>query len=337
MKKMNKGYYSRGLSLVAILSLLLVSSCTYDYFEDETNYVVYVPKADKELRTDSFQIEDLSIIICNGERIVKERYSFAPFAESGRSIRGDFNFRLYPGPYNVYCFSNMKETPLQDMDSYSQAWFGLTKADDGFYKEPSPIYLDYLTPTIEFPGPTLIDTAWFEKTYVGRIGVVFDNLEQINSALTKTNIKYVQIVATGIGVVQHLSAMTTWNDTRSSRNDPSDKMLLSSELMNPQYKHFTMGIENYYFPSPDLSEEGVNEPIVLQLSFIGHDDKPIASLELAVVDSQRNPLILHMNELIVIEIDGSKVQVLHVDNPEDWNPTIVKEGNSGPGGGGIEI
>ena len=50
-EKMNKKYYSQFFYLLAVLpALLYFSSCTYDYFEDETNYIVYVPKADENKR-----------------------------------------------------------------------------------------------------------------------------------------------------------------------------------------------------------------------------------------------------------------------------------------------
>ncbi|MFV0330994.1 MAG: hypothetical protein ACK5KL_14445, partial [Dysgonomonas sp.] len=150
---MNKRYYLQFFYLLAILpTLLYLSSCTYDYFEDETNYEIYVPKADKNLMTDTYSIKDLSIFIYNGE-LNKERYSYNPFADNARSEVGNFNFRLYPGSYEVFSFINVEDLLFQDLNSYSKSRFDLQKSTDGTYKEPSAIYVDYKTPTIQFPGP----------------------------------------------------------------------------------------------------------------------------------------------------------------------------------------
>lgn len=120
---MNKKYYSQFFYLLAVLpALLYFSSCTYDYFEDETNYIVYVPKADENKRTDTYNIKDLSIFIYNDE-LYKERYSYTPFTENPRSKLGNFNFRLYPGTYNVYCFSNLEDILFQDLNTFSTARF----------------------------------------------------------------------------------------------------------------------------------------------------------------------------------------------------------------------
>lgn len=336
---MNKDYYPQALCLLAILSILLfIPSCTYDYFEDETNYEVYVPKADKDLRTETYGIEDLSIFIYN-EGLKKERYSFSPFAENARSLSGNFNFRLYPASYTVYCFTNVQEADFQNLNTYSEARFDLQQFTDGYYKEPSAIYVEYKTPTIHFPGPIVSDTARFERKYVGRICVAFKDLIKLDPLLTQANIKKIQIEASGIGVTQFLSALTDSINTRSARNSVDDKMLLNSEVFDVEYKDFDFGIQNYYYPSPDLSKEGREEPIVLKLRFWGQSDNELSSpLTIRVADKKTGkPIVLHTNETLVVEVDGNDIQILSLDDPEKWNSQIEDEGNSGPGGGGIGV
>lgn len=336
---MNKGYYSRVFCLLVVLSILiLIPSCTYDYFEDETNYVVYIPKVDKDKRTDTYSIEDLSIFIYN-DGLHKEKYSHSPFTENARSMSGNFNFRLYPGPYSVYCFTNVQDTHFQDLNTYSEARFDLQKSTDGTYMEPSAIYVDYMNPTIQFPGPVLTDTALFERKYVGRICVAFKNLTKLSSSLTQSNIKKIEIEASGVGVVQYLSALKDSVSTRSARNSATDIMQLSANIFDPEYKDFEFGVQNYYFPSPDLSAEGRGgEPIVLKISFIGHDDKALTGVfTVAVADRTNKPIILHMNETLVVEVDGNDIQILSLDDPEKWNSQIQEEKPSGPGEGGIGV
>jgi hypothetical protein len=337
---MNKDYYPQALCFLAILSILLfIPSCTYDYFEDETNYEVYVPKADKDLRTETYGIEDLSIFIYN-EGLKKERYSLSPFAENARSKSGNFNFRLYPASYTVYCFTNVKEINFRNLDTYNEAGFDLQQSTDGYYKEPSAIYVEYKTPTIHFPGPVVSDTALFERKYVGRICVAFKDLIKLDPLLTQANIKNIQIEASGVGTTQFFPALTDSINTRSARNSADDKMLLNSDVYNHlDYKDFDFGIQNYYFPSPDLYGEGREEPIVLKLRFFGQSGNELSSpLTIRVTDKKTGkPIVLHMNETLIVEVDGNDIQILSLDDPENWNPQIEEEGNSGPGGGGIGV
>lgn len=336
---MNKGYYSRFFYLLVILPiLLLIPSCTYDYFEDETNYVVYVPKVDKDLRTETYSIEDLSIFIYN-DGLQKEKYSHSPFTENARSMSGNFNFRLYPGSYTVYCFTNAQETHFQNLNTYDEARFDLQQSTDGVYQEPSAIYVEYKTPTIQFPGPVVSDTAHFERKYVGRICVAFKDLYKLDASLTKNNIKRIEIEATGVGVTQYLLALKDSINTRSARYNATDKMQLSAEVFDLEYKDFEFGIQNYYFPSPDLSAEPgrENEPISLLMKFIGQSDDVLTTLTAYVRDKAGNPIVLHMNETLIIEVDGNNIQILPLINPEDWDPQIESEGDSGPGSGGIGV
>ncbi|MDR2955400.1 MAG: hypothetical protein LBV43_09990 [Prevotella sp.] len=337
---MIKEYHISGFYLlIALFLLLLVTSCTYDYFEDETNYVVYIPKADKNVRTEDYKVEDVNILIYNGD-LQKERYSYHPFAENARSIYGNFNFRLYPGTYSVYNFTELQETSLIDLSSHSQARFELKQSADGlYYEEPQAIYVEYKNPTIHFPGPLVIDTVLFETKYTGRICIAFKNLTKIDPSLTYNNIKKIKIEARGIGVTQYLSKMDVITDnTRSSRKTPDDKMLLTSTPFKLEYKDFEFGVQNNYYPSPDLSQEGREfEPIDLNLSFIGQDDTSLSYLNIAVKDKNRNPVVLHMDETLVVEVDGNNITILRLDNLEEWNPQIESEDDSDPSGGGISI
>lgn len=335
---MNKGYYPQIFFLLAILSvLLLIPSCTYDYFEDETNYEVYVPKADKDMRTDEYSIEDLDIFIYD-DVLSKERHSSTPFEENTRSMRGNFNFRLFPNSYNVYCFTNTQDIDFYDLDTYSQARFDLQQSTDGtYYKEPSAIYVEHKAPTINFPGPLVSDTVLFESKYVGRICVAFKNLTEVSTLLTQANIKEIRIEATGIGTTQYLQMLTDSINTRSSRKTPNDKMKLVSEVFDLEYKDFSFGIQNYFYPSPDLSKEGYpDEPIVLDMNFIDHSDNVLFVLSVAVVDNAKKTMILHMNETLIVEVDGYNIQVLHLDDIEDWDSQIDVEGGSGSGSNGID-
>mgnify|MGYP000928640119 CR=1 FL=1 len=328
---MFKRYFAfRFISLLALCSTIL-PACTYDYFDDESNYVVYVPKADAEKVIDSYSIEDLAIYIYS-EDLQRERYSFSPFEEDARAVIGNYHFKLFPGFHSVYSFTGLSNLTFTDLNTQSTARFDLQKNTDGYYLEPSAIFLEYATPTILFPGPVVTDTAHFERPFTGRICIAFKNMSSLHSSLTANDISKVEIEATGIGTTQYFSQITDSVSTRSSRFSSEDKMLLSSVVYENPYEDFEFGLENHYLPSPAL---GTKEYISLQLRFINNQNMEVYSMFVDLADETRNPIILHTNETIVIKIDGDKIHIISLDNPADWE-SIMGGGSSGPGSG-VEV
>ncbi|WP_255491297.1 MULTISPECIES: hypothetical protein [unclassified Dysgonomonas] len=316
----------------------MFSSCTYDYFEDETNYVVYVPKADAAKMTDTYKVEDVRIYIFNTD-LQRERYSVNPFAENARSRVGNFHFKLLPGLHHVYCFTNMQNIGFSDIQSHNTARFGLQQSEDGYYQEPPVILVDYNEPHMRVPGPPITDTAWFEHQYVGRICFAMKNLGKVNPKLSFDNIKKVDIIASGVGTIQYLSQLSDSVQTRSSRNGIDDKMRLSAELYQSPYKDFEFGFENYYLPSPDLSAEGnSSDAFSFKISFMDAGNNIIETLNVDAVDSKTGKaVVLHMAQTIVLTIDGNNVQILELGNPHDWYSDIEGTDNNTPGNGGIEM
>ncbi len=334
---MIQGYNSSRLcfSVLVICLLSILNSCTYDYFEDETNYIVYVPKADKDLLSDIYRIEDLGILIYNTTDLEKEKYSNYPFFENVRTREGNFNFRLFPGTHSVFCFANMQSVTFSDLASFDTAAFGLQKSSDSYYSEPPAIYTECATPTIHYPGPVVMDTARFERQYVGRICVAFKRLTKISPTLTFDNIKKVNVIAKGIGVTQKLSQLSDSVNTRSSRYTDQDTMLLEATLYQNPYRDFDFGFQNYYFPFPLFTED--DRPVILSINLIGENGNILYSFDVEIADENSNPITLHMNETLVVEIDGDNIQILHLDNIKEWSPQIESGGNSSPGGNGVEM
>lgn len=333
----NKHKYTGSFYIILLASLWLFSSCTYDYFEDETNYVVYVPKADVNKRTETYKVDDVRIFIYNTD-LEKDRYSLNPFEDNARTTVGNFNFKLLPGLHPVHCFSNITGVDFSEIQSYSTAKFALQQFEDGYYKEPPVILSDYKEPLIRFPGPLVTDTAWFEHKYVGRICVAIKNLQNVDPKLTFDNIKKIEVLASGVGTFQYLSNISDSINTRSSRKAADEMMKLTATLYKNPFQDFDLGFENYYLPSPDLSSEGNSlEPISLLLNFLDANDNIISTLSVDVVDSGYEPIILHMAETIVVTIDGNNIQILRLRDLLDWNPDIETGGDNTPNGGGTEV
>lgn len=323
--------------LFVFISICLLSSCTYDYFEDETNYVVYVPKVDVNNITDTYKVDHVRIFIYNQD-LEKHRYSLAPFDENPRTKVGNFHFKLLPGVHPVLSFSNINAIEFSDIESYKTSKFTLQQAEDGSFKEPPVIMSDYFEALIRFPGPLVRDTAWFEHQYVGRICVAIKNLEMVNPKLTLKNIDKVEVVAGGVGTVQYLSQISDSINTRSSRMSPSDKMQFTAKLYESPYPGYEYGFQNYYLPSPDLSSEGnPSEPIYFDLTFRDANNQIIDKVHIEMVDDNYKSVVLHMAQTIVLTVDGDKFKVLQLDGLEHWNTDIEVVKDNTPGGGGIEL
>ena len=71
--------------------LLSLASCTYDYFEDETNYQVFVPEVLNKT------VSDCRVLVYNDAgTLVGARYATSPWDKDPRMEAGLFSFRLLP-------------------------------------------------------------------------------------------------------------------------------------------------------------------------------------------------------------------------------------------------
>ncbi len=134
-------------------SLIFFASCTYDYFEDETNYVVYAPKANSELMTDGYRIEDIRIYIYN-ETIRRQKTASYPFEENVSMKFGNFNFRLFPGSYSTYCFANSTGIDFHETASLQDFFFGLPESHSNEYLYPGSLdefYVEVKNSEIKYP------------------------------------------------------------------------------------------------------------------------------------------------------------------------------------------
>ncbi|HBG41775.1 MAG TPA: hypothetical protein DDW85_10280 [Porphyromonadaceae bacterium] len=307
--------------------LLFFASCTYDYFEDETNYVVYAPKASSELMTDDYRIEDIHIYVYK-ETLQKQKTASYPFQENTRMKFGNFNFRLFPGSYLTYCFANTADIHFYDMETYQDAAFGLQESESNEYRYPDSLALfstELKPPVIDYPAPLKTDTAYFNKRYSGRICVAFEKLTKLNPFLTYSNISEVKIEATGTGTYQRLSLLTDSVNTRSSRYSSSDKVKVRSNLYEKPYGDYDFGIDGYFFPSINEEESGSTIPISLTLDFLDRNGVSIHAFSISVTET------LHMNQTIYLGTDGLSTLVLDIGGPEQWDPEIVPGDDGGMG------
>lgn len=317
---------------VACLSLFSLASCTYDYFEDETNYAIYVPKANRAHISDDYRVEDLRLLIYQDQLEHDTKISF-PFDRNARTRVGNFNFKLYPRMHFVYCLANTEGVDIFDFQSYDDAGFGLVKQESDNYSYTytdalSNFYAEYKSPYINCPGPKITDVASFEKRYVGKLCFAVKNIQTNGAILPYDQVASVAIKATGVGTCQKLALLTDSINTRSSRYSRYDIVELNVKPYLEPLLDFQLGFHCYLFPS--LSDD-LNNPISLEIDFLDHQGRAMYTLNIDVAD------VLHMNQTLYQGIDGDKIYKLTIDSPEDWNSDVETEGNTTPGGGGIEM
>ena len=120
----------RVINLIMVLSFLAVLlfqiSCTYDYFEDETNYILYVPEVEEGSVTDC----SVFVYADSGQLIAKKTMS-TQTVKDPRMAQGLFGFKLFPGSYKVYCYTNTDSISFSNISKLQEAAFTAHKRKSG--------------------------------------------------------------------------------------------------------------------------------------------------------------------------------------------------------------
>lgn len=266
------------------------TSCTYDYFEDETNYQVFVP----EVLDNS--ISDCRVAVYTEDgTLVRERYAAYPWGDDPRIQIGLFSFKLLPGKYNVYCFTNTEEVIFSETQSLAGASFRLHEegGSTSIYGLPPDILFDTFTPQIIHPGIIKVDTAAVDH-FNGRITVRFENFPA-NTSL----IHDVQLRAIGASVKQNVKDLRI----TGARISDNDVMRNLTALPPGQGFSYDVEVDHPYFPT-------VNDGEVLTLEYTFLDSSGGTVIRLPVEFTDRStglPLVLHSNERVIIIIDSYTV------------------------------
>lgn len=285
--------------LVSVVFLLWLASCTYDYFEDETNYQVFVPEVLNKT------VSDCRVLVYdNAGALAGERYATSPWDKDPRIATGLFSFRLPPGEYKVYCYTNMDSLSFVDGQHLDYSAFILksSPSGDNHYIQPSDIQFQRFAPAVIHTGVLQTDTAHLEH-YTGRVTVRFKNFPEDVS-----RIKKVQVLAEGVSVMQYLK-----NETIPSRLTPDDCMYHVGGLP-VQEGTGILEVEHCYLPSLE------NEPMRLNYTFLGDGETVISHLPVEVKDRNTGmPIRLLPGRRIIIEIDSYTVIKISIVG---WNEDI---------------
>lgn len=277
------------ITITILLSAICLSSCTFDYFEDETNYILYVP--DVEGRS----VKDCRVLVYdeNGN-LAAEKYGALPFEDNPRMQTGMFSFKLKPGRYRVFCYANTDSLLFDGKSNIREAAFSLPKIQEDRYAQPPALMFDTgRTPEIIHPGIIVRDTARLID-YTGRITVRFKN-----PPFNVPSIKKVEMTASGIANRQLLQEDTLTR--RISSKDVEYHLGAVPVQNNPDY----FEVDYRFFPSIFNDSTSEAEQITLRFSFYDADGNYVAQdLLVPVVDKATGkPLRLLHNKRIIIIVD----------------------------------
>ena len=284
---------------------LSFTACTYDYFEDETNYLVFVPEVLD--RT----VSDCRIMVYDqAGTLVGTRYGASPWDQDARMRIGQFCFRLPPGDYRVYCYTNTDSLSFVEPESLETSAFKLKENAFGVagYAQPSEMFFQKLTPSIANAGYLYTDTLRAER-YTGRITVRFKDFPGDVSKIST-----VQLLAESAPVIQYLK-----HDTLTSRLSDNDVMFHLDKLPQQQTAN-VLEVDHYYLPTVDDGQ-------VMRLVFTFYDAVGGVVNRLPVEVSEREtgvPLRLLHGKRLIMEIKSYTVVKTSVVG---WNEDI-ESGNT---------
>ena len=286
-------------------SIFSYTACTYDYFVDETNYIVYIPEIkDKD-------VDDCRVMVYDKSGLLVGDKSTANMANDTKIPLGLFTFRLPVGDYKVYCYANTGGVAFSDENSHETSAFSMLGNETGdSYLQPSDVHFDILEHTVKHPGVLVTDTAAIER-YVGRITVRFKNFP-----FDVTNLASIDLLAEGIATKQYLK-----QDTLTTCIADTDVMMHTDDLSTISLKDGVLEVDHRYFPSIENSYKTLN------FGFFDSSGEQIARIPVGVADPDTYiPYRLYYGKRLIIEVDRYLITTIQLVG---WNEDIQTGGSVG--------
>jgi len=293
------------LFTTCITILLSYTACTYDYFEDETNYIVYIPEVKDKT------VDGCRVMIYDKSGLLVGDKSTLTSTNDPKLDQGLFTFRLPVGDYKVYCYANINGIPFTDESSHETSAFTLPNHETGeHYVQPSDVFFDILDHTVQHPGIMRSDTTEIER-YVGRITVRFKNFP-----FDLSNLSNIELVAKGVATQQYLK-----HETVTSCCADGDVMKHTDDLSTVSLSGDVVELDHRYFPSME------NGYMTLDFSFLGSGGESIAVMPVRVADPDTNiPYVLGYGQRLFIEVDRYLISNIKLVG---WDEEIKNGGDIG--------
>lgn len=222
---------------IYFLLLIFCSSCTYDYFEDETNYRLYVPQIHEKSITD-FHI---SVFDKLGNLAFEREYIY-PFDADIFIEQGIIKMKLPPGDYRISGFANSKNTETnlvyQKSKNINTSAIWLEAYRSNVYKTAPELRTVLNKETlVPFIGePLKIDTLDISEKSI-HVGQIIYNFKKLPNSIHRIEIATTNL-ATGLAF-----------DGTSLNTSTNDCVLLhfQTDTLKTANDHFS--IKKFYYPS----------------------------------------------------------------------------------------
>lgn len=267
--------------LFSIVSIFLLVSCTYDYFEDENNLKIFVPEIkDNSIRDFLILFHDKS-----GNFVLSKQYK-SPFDADELIRNGVLRFKIPPGEYSVSCFANtydsVKSLQVYTNDIKSKSNIQLESCNETLFK-PSTCLRKILNHSVSAPFlgmPQVTDTISIDedRVHVGQIEFLFNGLP---AAVSKIDI-----------LTQNLSSRLTCDD-EWLQGSPNESVFLSF-IPHTTPTQLIPGVCDYFFPSVKETSESPQIKVVTRF-----------------YDSQNNLISEHSEQLThATDENGNKIRAI---------------------------
>ena len=225
----------KGRLLGLCLVIFAAVSCTYDYFEDENNFKIYIP----QLKDGTIDNVLVSIHDASGTHRYT-RFIEGPFDPNTIGRDGILRFKLpWGGGYKVSAFANVDETYCDRGQSYQDSHISEPLLGNaGTVHTPGPNFRvvlqdDITSYPLEHPMAGIVDTVNLAKDSVYKASVLCE-FKELPAAVARIDILY-----KGVG---------THRSFDGCYRRPAGGYVQSSHEVSSSGADFTTGPE-YVFPS----------------------------------------------------------------------------------------
>lgn len=293
-----------GIATICVAFISLFSSCTYDYFEDEMNYKIYVP----EFREKS--IKDCSILLWNidDNSLAGEWYSKTSAPQDALIRDGLFYFRLRPGNYKAHIIANLDSVNIFERTSFQDATFAFDANNQKVRLAPYPFKNDYVEREIKAIGQQIVDTAHISR-YPAQL-IVHYHGAGLNPSLCKS----IRMTLKNVSTVHNISV----GSPDLSMEEVEHNYEFTDLVPFPSDADGAMfSVGGFLFPT--------HPEQVVQLSLSYNDEKgePILAYNFQLMDSSNpgHPLKFGRGEDVIIDIYGSSEDGFFF-RVKGWDPDI---------------
>lgn len=179
--------YGRWL-LGIYLMMFTITSCSYDYFEDENNFRVYVPQIERG------EIERFYIAFHDkAAKHTITRQIESPFTKDELMKQGILRFKLPYGEYSISCFADYTPGSITEGNQLTDSYKKQDQIEGDTYRSstsnPRSLFTSAVVYPIGHPDAAILRTIDIDKNQCYK-GKVISRFEKLPSQVARIDIYY---------------------------------------------------------------------------------------------------------------------------------------------------